>query len=127
MAPTAQHPRKRVPTGGVPLLLLCSIGALLGCHSPFINASVENRTGGTVSPVEIDYPSASFGTESLPAGAIFRYRFKVLGSGGTKLLWTDQKHVEHTVSGPSLREGQEGSLQIVLGTNGVVWTPSLRP
>lgn len=98
-----------------------------GCHSPFISATVENRTGGPMSPVEVDYPSASFGTELLPRGESYKYRFKVLGGGGTKVVWTDASHVEHTDKGPDLHEGQEGSLRIVLTPTGVTWTPVLTP
>ncbi len=98
-----------------------------GCHSAFVNATVENHTGGAISPLEVDYPSASFGTNSLPAGATYKYRFKILGSGPTKLVWTDARHQEHTAPGPDLREGQEGSLLIELIPDGVRWSPSLKP
>jgi len=100
---------------------------LLACHSPYINATVENRTGGPISPVEVDYPSASFGIPSLAAGAVYKYRFKVLGSGGTKVVWTDAAEHEHTYAGPPLHEGQEGSLSIVLSTGSTTWTPALQP
>jgi hypothetical protein len=100
---------------------------LLGCHSPYVNATVENKTGGAISPIEVDYPSASFGTETLAAGATFKYRFKVLGSGGTKVVWTDAAHQEHTVAGPSLHEGAEGTLSVVVLPAGASWTPALKP
>ena len=106
---------------------LLPLALLAGCHSPFINATIENGTGGVVSPVEVDYPSASFGTESLATGAAYRYRFKVLGSGGTKVSWTDARHQEHTTAGPPLQEGQEGSLHIVLGSTSATWTSTLKP
>ena len=68
----------------------------LGCHSAFIEATVQNHTAKPIELVEIDYPSASFGTQALQPGADFHYRFKVLGTGSTKLLWTDNAHAEHT-------------------------------
>ena len=107
--------------------LLCFLVAVAGCHSPYISATVENRTGTSISPLEVDYPSASFGTEQLAAGRSYKYRFKILGSGGTKVLWTDGQHQEHTVPGPPLREGQEGSLRIVLTNTGATWTSDLKP
>ena len=116
--------RARFTAGCALLFLLC---ATLGCHSRFISATVENQTGGPISPLEVDYPSASFGTESLPTGATYKYRFKVLNAGNTKVLWTDSKHQEHSVGGPSLREGQEGSLRIVLSPNGATWAATLTP
>jgi hypothetical protein len=93
---------------------------LAGCHSAFVDADVVNRSGAPLSVVEVDYPSASFGTESLADGADYRYRFKVQGSGALKVLWTDAKQVDHTVSGPRMNEGVEGGLRIVIEPSGAV-------
>ncbi len=94
---------------------LFAVLALAGCHSRYIAAVVSNRSGGPISPVEVDYPSASFGDESLAPGATYSYRFKVLGSGPTTVQWTDAAHHDHKASGPELREGDEGSLTITIG------------
>ena len=104
-----------------PLLLLA------GCHSAYIEATVHNSTGGPVSVVEVDYPSASFGTQSLADGADFHYRFKVLGSGSTKVLWTDAKHQDHTVAGPPLQEGAEGHLLVTLSSSNASWDVNIHP
>jgi len=98
----------------------------LGCHSPYVNAVVSNRTSEPVSLVEVDYPSASFGTQTLAPGQDFKYRFKVMGSGDLKVLWTDAERKDHTVNGPELKEGDEGGLQVVLRPGGVDWVPSLK-
>src|ERR1700742_424558 len=81
--------------------------AATGCRSRYIEATVVNAGGAAVSLVEVDYPTASFGKEALGAGASYHYRFKILGSGGTKVLWTDAARQEHTVAGPELHEGDE--------------------
>ena len=94
---------------------LLAVAALAGCHSRYIAATVTNRTNGPISPVEIDYPSASFGAASLAPGATYSYRFKVLGNGPTAVLWTDASHIDHKVPGPDLHEGDEGSLTITIG------------
>ncbi len=107
--------------------VLFGVCILTGCHSPYVNATVVNKTGGVISPIEVDYPSASFGTEVLAAGATFRYRFKVLGSGATKVVWTDAAHQEHTAAGPALNEGAEGTLDIVVSPSGVSWSPAVKP
>jgi hypothetical protein len=115
------------------LAALAAALTLTGCHSAYIQADLVNASGQPLSLLELDYPSASFGTESLPAGAEYRYRFKVLGSGPTKLLWTDAHHKDHTAAGPSLNEGQQGSLQVTItaatATTGstAVWTTNLQP
>ena len=98
---------------------------LSGCHSHYVDATVHNGTGGPATVVEVDYPSASFGKELLPDGADFRYRFKILGSGPTKVLWTDAGHQDHSVAGPRLEEGQEGRLVVTLTPSGATWDAKL--
>ncbi len=84
-----------------------------GCHSRYIAATVTNRTAGPLSSVEVDYPSASFGANTLAPGATYAYRFKIIGSGPTAVLWTDAAHHDHKVAGPQLHEDDEGSLSAV--------------
>jgi hypothetical protein len=97
-----------------PLFALAAALALAGCHSPYIAATIVNSTGQPLSLIELDYPSASFGTGSLAPGASYHYRFKVLGSGPATLLWTDAARHDHKAAGPALQEGDEGSLVITL-------------
>lgn len=106
--------------GGTALLLLS------GCKSAFIAATISNHTAQPIELIEVDYPSASFGTEQLAPGADFHYRFKVLGSGGTTLQWSDTGHHDHKLAGPSLRENDEGRMTIVFGPGGPVWTEDVK-
>ena len=108
------------------LLAVGAALALSGCQSAFIDATVSNRTAQPIELLEVDYPSASFGTDNLAPGADFHYRFKVLGSGATTLLWTDAAHKEHKSAGPALHENQEGRLTIVLTPTGPVWSDTLK-
>jgi hypothetical protein len=111
-------------------LLLClasGLALLAGCRSPYIEATVHNATGGPVTVLEVDYPSASFGKELLPAGADFHYRFKIQGSGPTKVLWTDAARHDHTVAGPSLSEGEEGRLLVTLTPASATWDAKILP
>jgi hypothetical protein len=98
------------------LLAFAALLNLTGCHSAFIAATISNRTLEPLSLIEVDYPSASFGTQSLAPGQDFHYRFKVLGSGATTLLWTDPAHHDQKNSGPPLREGDEGILTITFNS-----------
>ena len=95
--------------------------ALLGCHSAYVDAVVHNRTDQTITLVEVDYPSASFGTQTLGPAQDFHYRFKVLGTGGLKLLYTDEGHREQHSDGPQLTEGDEGALAVTVSPGGVQW------
>jgi hypothetical protein len=107
--------------------ILCTMAfvfAFTGCHSPYISATVSNRTAQRIDLLEVDYPSASFGTQNLKPGEDFHYRFKVLGSGSMKLLYTDDGHQDHKSDGPLLKEGAEGLLTIAITPTGVDWQTS---
>ncbi len=91
---------------------LCA-AMLAGCHSHYIQATITNGSGAALNVVQVDYPHASFGTQKLLPGASFHYRFKLLGSGPIKISYIDAKNGDHTQTGPSLNEGQEGTLEIV--------------
>ena len=107
--------------GCVVAAALMALACLSGCKSAYIQASIHNATGERVTLVEVDYPSASFGTEALAPGADFNYRLQVLGSGATKVLWTDAEHRSHTVAGPELHEGEAGSVVITLADGTAQW------
>ncbi len=118
--------KKMMQRAGLGLAVL-ALGGLTGCHSHYVEADVINDSGAAVSLVELDYPSASFGKESLASGAVYHYRFKILGDGPTKILWTDAQRKDHAVAGPSLQEGQEGTLTVTLTGNTAQWSTKLRP
>jgi hypothetical protein len=114
----------RIALAGIVAIGLLGLG---GCKSAYVEAKVVNATGAPVSLVEVDYPSASFGVELLAAGATYHYRFKILGDGPTKILWTDAARKEHTVSGPVLKEGQQGGLTVTIGSDTAEWKTALQP
>jgi hypothetical protein len=106
------------------LALLATLIPTIGCHSPYVATTVSNHTSRPIELLEVDYPSASFGTQNLAPGADFHYRFKVLGSGSMKLLYTDSAHQDHKSDGPFLKEDAEGPLAIVISNTGVTWQPA---
>ncbi len=111
----------------VAALGLAWLAVLAGCRSRYVEADVTNATTAPVTLVEIDYPSASFGVGSLAAGATYHYRFKILGSGATKLLWTDAEHHDHTAAGPELHEGQQGTLSVTIAGGTARWSSEIQP
>jgi hypothetical protein len=126
----AKNPRillrtaKTVLERGTALTVFLSITptlALSGCHSAYVNATVSNHTPAPVSLVQVEYPSASFGTQTIAPGADFHYRFKVLGSGPMKITYTDTTQHEQKSTGPTLHEGTEGQLAITVASDGVHW------
>ena len=96
------------------VLLAPILFAVSACHSYHIDTTIENRTGAPIQLLEVDYPSASFGVDRLEAGAIYRYRFQVSGSGPLKIEYTPLDGRQVQISGPTVVERQQGQLQIVL-------------
>ncbi len=99
---------------------------LSGCHSAFVETTIDNQSETPVRLVEVDYPSASFGVGSIAAHSRFHYHFKIQGSGPVKLEFTDAANKVHSADGPDLNQGQEGQLTIVIQPSGEVgWQPQL--
>jgi len=87
---------------------MLALMAMCGCASKYVQAAVRNQTGGPITLVEVDY------------------RFKILGSGPTKVLWTDAERKQHEVAGPKLDEGQQGTLIVTLTQSGATWNRQLK-
>ena len=100
------------------LLVLLALIAATGCRSYHVSINVENRTGAAIQLLEVDYPSASFGADSLAPGANLVYRIQVRGAAPVKVQYTAAGGVQKQISGPVLSEGDEGQLQIVLLQDG---------
>lgn len=96
------------------IAMLPALAIAAGCHSYHVETTVENRTGGPVQLLEVDYPNASFGADKLAAGADFHYRFQIIGSGPLKVQFTDPAGHQSQIEGPTVAEHQEGRLEIVL-------------
>jgi hypothetical protein len=104
--------RLAVLAGGI----LCLTAS--GCHSYWVDANVENQTGEVIHELEVDYPTASFGENTLESGHTMHYRFQIRGSGPVKVEYTfDNGKVIHA-QGLNLTERQQGQLQIRLMPQG---------
>ena len=100
--------------------------SLSACKSAFVQTDIVNHTGSTVQVVEVDYPSASFGTQQIADNATYHYHFKIQDSGPVKISFTGDSDKTYTSTGPTLSEGQQGNLTITLENGGkVTWVPVL--
>jgi hypothetical protein len=119
----------KLPAISAFVTLLVFVAALCGCRSYHIETTVENRTGAPIELLEVDYPSASFGADTLGAGADFHYRFQVRGNGPVKVQYSEgTNHRQRQATGPDLFEKQEGRLEILLMPNGSIeFHPVLSP
>lgn len=94
--------------------LLMLLACAAACRSPHVQVTVENRTGAEVRLLEVDYPSASFGADSLAAGATMHYKVQLQDKAALKVQYTGPDLQQHQIKGPEVEEGQSGSLDIVL-------------
>ena len=101
-------------TGAAAASLLIALAALTACRSYHVQISVENHTGAAIQLLEVDYPSASFGANSLASDGNINYSIQVRGTGPVKVQYTLAGVAQKQISGPSLSEGDEGQLKIVL-------------
>jgi len=108
--------------------MLALIPAAVGCKSYWIDTTVDNQTGQPVRELEVDYPTASFGTNTLTPGTAMHYRFQIRGSGPVKVEYTSPDGATHHAQGLSLQERQKGQLTIRLLPQGKVdFLPTLQP
>lgn len=92
--------------------------ATAGCKSAHVEVTVENQTGADVKLLEVDYPNASFGFDTISAGGSKHYRIKVEGTGNVKLQYTGLNDKQFQSTGPELEMGRQGTLRIVLEPGG---------
>jgi hypothetical protein len=102
------------------VIAMALLMTLAGCHSYHVETTVENRTGGAIQLLEVDYPSASFGANTLAAGAEYHYRIQLRGTGTLKVQYTGSDGRKIQIEGPMLAEQQEGRIEIVLLPGGKV-------
>ena len=113
-----------------PLYAATILSAFLfsACHSYHIAATIQNHTGAPIQLLEVDYPTATFGADSLAPDASFHYRFQVRGSGQLKVSYTAANGQTIQIPGPALAERQQGKLEIVLEPGGKAeFHPQLTP
>jgi len=110
--------RLRCAVGYQAAIVLLAFVAVTGCRSYHVGITVQNHTGAAIQLLEVDYPTASFGADSLAPGANLNYQIQVRGSSPVKVQYTVAGGGKKQISGPSLSEGDEGQLQIILLPNG---------
>jgi hypothetical protein len=110
----------------VPAFAFAMALAISGCRSHHIDSIIDNHTGAAIHQIEVDYPSASFGIDTLNAGQVYDYRFQVQGKGQIKVQYTDSNGKQIHLQGSTLSEGDQGQFLVILLPNGQVkWVPSL--
>jgi hypothetical protein len=109
-------------------LLLLPLLIAASCQSYIVRVTVVNHTGAAVNQLEVDYPSASFGVDTLAAGAVYHYRVQLQDRGPIKVQYTEGEKQQYKSTGPTVHEKQQGDLEIVLDPDGKTeFHPNLTP
>ena len=90
------------------------VTVLLGCKSYWIDVDVENHTGQPIRQLEVEYPTASFGINSVGPESAMHYRFQVRGTGPIRVSYLASDGETMHSDGPTLSEHQHGQLTIEL-------------
>ena len=112
----------------LPFAAWLSLLLLAGCRAHLVQVSVINSGTTVLHNIEVDYPSASFGTSTLAPGATFHYPIQIQDAGRTKVEFFDSSEKPHSSKGPYLTQGQQGTLTIILDGGGKnQWIAHLHP
>lgn len=95
-------------------ITIATLLPLSACRSDHVEITIQNQTGAPIRLLEVEYPSASFGTEAIAPGAAFHYRIQVQGSGPLTLTYSSANNAQPHLNGPELAEHQHGTLEILL-------------
>ena len=98
---------------------------LAGCRSRVVKVNLINTSTAPIKTILVDYPTATFGKDTLAPGATFSYVIKPLESGMLKIQFTDAKGAIHSYSGTTLHKNDDGVLDVNINQNGAVVTANL--
>jgi hypothetical protein len=122
------RPKIRPKSRAALMLAFALCLASTGCKSYWVEATIENKTGQTVRELEVDYPTASFGTNSLTAGTAMHYRFQIRGTGPVKVDYIAADGKPSHNQGLTLVERQHGQLTVrLLPLGKVEFVTNLQP
>ena len=99
-------------------VLFLIVAAVVSCRSRVVEVNLINTSSQPVSLVVIDYPGATFGVNTLNAGATYRYAIKPQGTGPLKVQFADAEGHSHNYTGPALHKNDEGAVTVKLTQDG---------
>src|SRR5215813_3710893 len=83
---------------------------LAGCRSRVVKVNLTNSGTEPVATIIVDYPTATFGKDRLAPGETFSYAIKPLETGPLKLQFTDAQGANHTYTGLTLHQNDDGAI-----------------
>ncbi len=87
---------------------------LSGCRAHVVKISMTNTSAQPIKTIIVDYPSATFGKDTLAPGETYFSLIKPVDHGPIKVRFTDAQGVNHAYESISLQQGDDGSVNIKL-------------
>ena len=88
--------------------------ALAGCRAHVVKISLTNAGSEPIKTIIVDYPSATFGKDTLAPHETYFSLIKPVDKGPITVRFTDAQGVSHTYKSVSLEQGDDGSVDIKL-------------
>ena len=98
---------------------------LAGCRAHVVKVNLINTSSEPVKTIIVDYPTATFGKDTLAPGATFSYAIKPLETGMLKVQFTDAKGSIHNYTGTTLHKNDDGVIDVNINQSSAVVTSKL--
>jgi len=88
--------------------------AMAGCRAHVVKISLTNTSAEPIKTIIVDYPSATFGKDTLAPRETYFSLIKPVDKGPIKVRFTDAQGVSHVYQSTSLEPGDDGWVDIKL-------------
>lgn len=88
--------------------------AMAGCRAHVVKISLTNTSAEPIKTIIVDYPSATFGKDTLFPRETYFSLVKPTDKGPITVRFTDAQGGSHTYKSVSLEQGDDGSVNIKL-------------
>jgi hypothetical protein len=96
------------------LVAIAGLIALASCKSRVVRVTLMNSSSQPVNTIEVNYPGAAFGVNTLTPGQMWPYTIKPLETGPLKVQYTNAQGKSLSFIGPTLYKNNEGAIVVML-------------
>jgi len=93
---------------------LVFVMALAGCRARVVKIILTNTSAEPIKTIIVDYPTATFGKDTLAPRETYFSLVKPVDKGPIKVRFTDAQGGNHAYESISLEQGDDGSVNIRL-------------
>ena len=95
-------------------MALAFVIAMAGCRAHVVKISLTNTSAEPIKTIIVDYPTATFGKDTLEPRETYFSLVKPVDKGPITVRFTDAQGVSHTCKSASLQPGDDGWVSIKL-------------